>query len=333
MSPCDRPRWSRKSRMRSPILPIRLLVSAMGLFWHSLGRNVSENATWGARGKWRLYRLPARYCGPSGVGGAAAEGAESFCELMPSLSSLLGLKKGTLRAGTATCSPVLGLRPMRARRWRVRKLPKPRISILSPARSDLMMLSKMVSTITSLSRRVIETVRDTSSIRSALVMSVKQNCSAERGQGQSGCAPRGRPWAGALGARRSPGARTGALAARLLALCGNDAHALGGSRRLAARAMLGLGGDRFRIDKLVKTAPGLVVVHQLKAFFIKDLEKIVPIHLRQAGGPLRIELEPQHAVGAADDGGTCVMFGRPALNFGVIASRVRGHAPSPCVPV
>jgi len=33
--------------------------------------------------------------------------------------------------GTSTLAPVLGLRPVRPRRWRVRKLPKPRISILS----------------------------------------------------------------------------------------------------------------------------------------------------------------------------------------------------------
>ena len=36
-----------------------------------------------------------------------------------------GLKKGIFLAGTSTRSPVLGLRPTRGLRWRVRKLPKP----------------------------------------------------------------------------------------------------------------------------------------------------------------------------------------------------------------
>jgi hypothetical protein len=64
------------------------------------------------------------------------------------------------------------LRPMRGLRWRVRKLPKPRISILSPARSECTMLSKIVSTMTSLSLRVTSARRETSSIRSALVITV-----------------------------------------------------------------------------------------------------------------------------------------------------------------
>src|SRR5215475_4020936 len=91
--------------------------------------------------------------------------------LTKSLSSLLGLKKGIFFAGTSTRSPVYGLRPTRGLRWRVRKLPKPRISILSPARSERTMLSKMVSTMTSLSRRVTSARRETSSIRSAFVIS------------------------------------------------------------------------------------------------------------------------------------------------------------------
>ena len=87
-----------------------------------------------------------------------------------SFSSLLGLKNGIFLAGTSTLSPVLGLRPMRGLRWRVRKLPNPRISILSPVCSERTMLPKMVSTITSLSLRVSSTMRETSSIRSAFVM-------------------------------------------------------------------------------------------------------------------------------------------------------------------
>src|SRR5258708_7541575 len=87
-----------------------------------------------------------------------------------SFSSLLGLKNGIFFAGTSTRSPVFGLRPTRGLRWRVRKLPKPRISILSPARSERTTLSKIVSTITSLSFRVSSAKRETSSIRSALVI-------------------------------------------------------------------------------------------------------------------------------------------------------------------
>src|SRR5271155_6025009 len=73
-------------------------------------------------------------------------------------------------AGTSTRAPVLGFRPTRGCRCRVRKLPNPRISILSPERSDFTMLSKMASTITSESLRVISTTRETSSINSAFVI-------------------------------------------------------------------------------------------------------------------------------------------------------------------
>src|SRR5579863_2475679 len=104
------------------------------------------------------------------VGGAGAAGAAAAASLTRSFNSLLGLKKGIFFAGTSTRSPVFGLRPTRGRRWRVRKLPKPRISILSPARSERTTLSKIVSTITSLSLRVSSANRETSSIRSALVI-------------------------------------------------------------------------------------------------------------------------------------------------------------------
>src|SRR5579863_2796189 len=72
--------------------------------------------------------------------------------------------------GTSTRVPVFGLRPTRGCRCRVRKLPNPRISILSPPRRDFTMLSKIASTITSESLRVISTTRETSSINSAFVM-------------------------------------------------------------------------------------------------------------------------------------------------------------------
>src|SRR5207244_3415940 len=63
----------------------------------------------------------------------------------------------------------LGLRPTRPRRSRVRKLPKPRISIFSPFCKAPMMLSNMVSTIVSDSLRGSSVTFKTSSIRSALV--------------------------------------------------------------------------------------------------------------------------------------------------------------------
>src|SRR5579883_511413 len=106
-----------------------------------------------------------------GTGGSGVA-AELFTT---SLSSLLGLKYGIFLAGTSTRAPVLGFRPMRGWRWRVRKLPKPRISILSPPRSDRTMLSKIASTMTSDSFRVISTTRETSSIRSAFVIALSYN--------------------------------------------------------------------------------------------------------------------------------------------------------------
>ena len=72
-----------------------------------------------------------------------------------SRSSLLGLKKGIFFGGTSTRAPVLGLRPMRARLWRVWKLPNPRTSTLSPDRRARTMLSNMAQTTTSDSFRDI----------------------------------------------------------------------------------------------------------------------------------------------------------------------------------
>src|SRR5882724_9255014 len=86
-----------------------------------------------------------------------------------SFSSLLGLKKGMRLAGTSTFSPVFGLRPTRPLRCRVRKLPKPRISIFSPFWMAPMMLSKMVSTMVSDSLRGSSVTFNTSSIKSAFV--------------------------------------------------------------------------------------------------------------------------------------------------------------------
>src|SRR2546427_4672654 len=110
------------------------------------------------------------YCGAGGGGACACAGAGGAPVFTRSFNSLLGLKYGIRFAGTSTRAPVFGLRPTRGCRWRVRKLPKPRISILSPVRKDRTTLSKIASTITSESFLVISTTRETSSINSALVM-------------------------------------------------------------------------------------------------------------------------------------------------------------------
>ena len=52
--------------------------------------------------------------------------------LTSSRSRFPTLKNGTRFSGTSTAEPVLGLRPFRELRWRIRKLPKPRSSTLSP---------------------------------------------------------------------------------------------------------------------------------------------------------------------------------------------------------
>ena len=71
-----------------------------------------------------------------------------------SLSSLPALKNGTFLAGTDTVAPVFGFRPSFIRRERSRKLPKPRISVLSPLRSESRMLLNMVLTTISACRFV-----------------------------------------------------------------------------------------------------------------------------------------------------------------------------------
>src|SRR5215467_7205669 len=65
---------------------------------------------------------------------------------------------------------VLGLRPFRELRWRIRKLPKPRSSTLSPFDNASVMLSKIVLTIVSVSFLVRLETFETSSIRSAFVI-------------------------------------------------------------------------------------------------------------------------------------------------------------------
>ena len=110
--------------------------------------------------------------GGAAGGGAAGVTAGVGLLFTKSFNSLLGLKNGIFLAGTSTRSPVLGFRPTLGLRWRVRKLPNPRISILSPTRSERTTLSKIVSTITSLSLRVSSASLETSSIRSAFVISL-----------------------------------------------------------------------------------------------------------------------------------------------------------------
>src|SRR5258708_27608611 len=99
-----------------------------------------------------------------GVAAACASPLEVFTK---SFNSLLGLKYGIRLAGTSTRVPVLGLRPTRGCLSRVRKLPNPRISILSPPRRERTMLSKMPSTITSESLLVIFTNPEPSQLNRA----------------------------------------------------------------------------------------------------------------------------------------------------------------------
>src|SRR6267378_8459289 len=81
-----------------------------------------------------LQELGGVSLGPDAGASAGASPGEAPWEVFTrSLSSLLGLKYGMRLEGTSTRVPVFGLRPTRGWRWRVRKLPKPRISILSPA--------------------------------------------------------------------------------------------------------------------------------------------------------------------------------------------------------
>src|SRR6266436_2141820 len=70
-----------------------------------------------------------------------------YCSSTISRSSLPGLKNGTRFAGICTVSPVLGLRPSRGLRLRIRKLPKPRNSTLSPSLSaSVIQVSIMLTT-------------------------------------------------------------------------------------------------------------------------------------------------------------------------------------------
>src|SRR5690242_1657429 len=92
--------------------------------------------------------------------------------LSNSLSSFPALKKGTFLAGTATVAPVFGLRPSFIRLDLRRKLPNPRISVLSPFFNESLTQSKIVFTTISACRLVnVVTCSETRSIICALVMS------------------------------------------------------------------------------------------------------------------------------------------------------------------
>src|SRR5438874_10332844 len=71
-----------------------------------------------------------------------------YCLSTISRSSFPALKNGTRLAGICTVSPVLGLRPSRGLRLRIRKLPKPRNSTLSPSlRASVIQFSKIFTTV------------------------------------------------------------------------------------------------------------------------------------------------------------------------------------------
>src|SRR5882672_737549 len=135
--------------------------------------SIAQNKTPATRRRHQLTKFNEKYQPRGGSPAAAASAAAvipaASVLFTKSFNSLLGLKKGIRFAGTSTFSPVFGLRPVRPRRCRVRKLPKPRISILSPFCSDSMMLSKIVSTMDSDSLRGNSVTRNTSSIKSAFV--------------------------------------------------------------------------------------------------------------------------------------------------------------------
>src|SRR5215831_3796654 len=92
--------------------------------------------------------------------------------LSNSLSSFPALKNGTFLAGTATVAPVFGLRPSFMRLDRRRKLPNPRISVLSPFFNESLTQSKIVLTTISACRFVnVVTCSETRSMICAFVMS------------------------------------------------------------------------------------------------------------------------------------------------------------------
>ena len=80
------------------------------------------------------------------------------------------LKNGTFFEGTCTTSPVLGLRPCQASRLRVRKLPKPRRSTLSPSRNASVMHLNRMLTMVSACLLVRWTLSATLAASSAFVM-------------------------------------------------------------------------------------------------------------------------------------------------------------------
>src|SRR6266436_7275839 len=79
--------------------------------------------------------------------GPGAQGVtRSLASATMARNSLLGLKTGTGRAATSTGSPVRGLRAMRVFRWRILKVPNPRISMLCCSESAAFTASRNEST-------------------------------------------------------------------------------------------------------------------------------------------------------------------------------------------
>ena len=77
---------------------------------------------------------------------------DSSARFRRSRRSFPGLKPGAYLSGSDTGVPVLGLRPTRARRNRIEKLPKPRISIRPPRERHPVMCSSIMFTANATSR-------------------------------------------------------------------------------------------------------------------------------------------------------------------------------------
>lgn len=85
-----------------------------------------------------------------------------------SFSAFAALNLGTRVAATLTCSPVLGLRAMRAARALTEKIPSPAIETSSPFLRVLVMLSIMLSTTSSACTLVPPTIPCTRSTSACL---------------------------------------------------------------------------------------------------------------------------------------------------------------------
>src|SRR6266498_2462256 len=161
-----KPRLRRQSRRSNGACPNLLLRV------HKLAEPLPDLEDHRRGPRWPPPRPPPRNQGCAGKAGARTELVQTCSYVFTSSRSRLPtLKNGTRFSGTLTASPVLGFRPLREFRCRIRKLPKPRSSTLSPLLRASVMLSKTVLTISSVSFFVRLASLATSSINSALVMS------------------------------------------------------------------------------------------------------------------------------------------------------------------